>query len=142
MIKKTLIFAALSIFPTASAYSQPTPRSFFEAFAAKLMAKNPAINEFEVCIESDCETFSQNDVPRRVTAGMPADPSQASTGTAEAVGQIIGEAAKAVGVGGRIVVDYEKKADGSIKVRVEASFGTGSGAASGASSNPDNPFSK
>jgi hypothetical protein len=64
-------------------------------------------------------------------------------GVADAVSDIVGAAAKSVGIGGRVVVDYEKKPDGYIKVRVEASFGTGAGAAAGAgASNPDNPDSK
>jgi hypothetical protein len=125
------------------AYAQPTPKDLFEKFGAKVMEKNPNISEFEVCIESSCDTFFPSDIPRRVNPGAAADPSTAGTSVADAVGDIIGHASKAVGVGGRVVVDYEKKADGSIKVRVEASFGTGAGAAAGASSsNPDNGQSK
>lgn len=108
------------------------------------MAKDPNISEFEVCIENDCETFFPSDIPRKAGDGpaASADPSAVNT-VADAVGDIVGKAAKSVGVGGRVVVDYEKKADGSIKVHVEASFGTGAGAAAGAgASNPDNPYSK
>lgn len=140
---KSLILAACMSCASIGAYAepQPTPRIFFEKFAAQVMQKNSSITEFEVCIESTCETFLQTDIPRK--PGMVADPSNAGTSVADAVGDIVGNAAKAVGVGGKVVVDYEKKADGSIKVRVEASFGTGSGAAAGASgSNPDNGYSK
>jgi hypothetical protein len=111
----------------------------FEKIGSAVMEKHPNISEFEICIESNCETFFQTDIPRKAGNGPAAyaDPSQGG-GIADAVSDIVGKAAKSVGVGGRIVVDYEKKADGSTKVRVEASFGTGTGAAAGASSsNPD-----
>lgn len=125
----------------ATAQPQATPRMLFEKIGAPVMERSPAINEFEICIEQTCETFFSTDLPRK-NPGAAVDPSAVGS-VADAVGDIVGSAAKSVGVGGRVVVDYEKKADGSIKVRVEASFGTGSGAAAGAgASNPDNGYSK
>jgi len=133
------IFAVLLLGMPSMAFANPTPRMLFEKIGSAVMEKDPNISEFEVCIESNCETFFQTDIPRKAGNGPAgyADPSQVG-GIADAVSDIVGKAAKSVGVGGRIVVDYEKKADGSTKVRVEASFGTGTGAAAGASSsNPD-----
>lgn len=143
MIKR--ISTAIAVMTVSTALHAATPRQLFEKIGQPVMEKNPSINEFEVCIESVCETFYQSDIPRKAGDGKPmqADPSQT---VSDAVGHIVSNAAKSIGVGGRVVVDYEKKADGSIKVRVEASFGTGSGAASAAgsstSSNPDDPYSK
>lgn len=134
--KMKKIFTVLMLGMPVMAFANPTPRMLFEKIGSAVMEKDPNISEFEVCIESNCETFFQTDMPRDKVPKA-ADPSQAG-GVADAVSDIVGKAAKSVGVGGRVVVDYEKKADGSIKVRVEASFGTGTGAAAGASgSNPD-----
>ncbi|MGL6268972.1 MAG: hypothetical protein ACRC2O_13660, partial [Chitinophagaceae bacterium] len=117
-----------------------SPRQLFEKIAKPVMEKDPNITEFEICIENTCESFDQTDIPRKLSGSGPTavtDPSQVG-GVADAVGDIIGKAAKTVGVGGKLIVDYEKKPDGYIKVHVEASFGTGTGAAAGASgSNPD-----
>lgn len=140
MVKSLLLAAGLSFSCFAQA-QQVTPRALFEKIGAKVLEREPQITEFEICIENDCETFFQSDIPRK-NPGAAVDPSQVG-GVADAVGTIVASAAKSVGVGGRVVVDYEKKADGSIKVRVEASFGTGAGAAAGAgASNPDNGASK
>jgi hypothetical protein len=143
MIKRIATVIALTTASTAL-HAAATPRQLFEKIGQPVMEKNPQINEFEVCIEATCETFLQTDLPRKAGSGPAAyaDPSQVG-GVADAVSDIVGAAAKSVGVGGRVVVDYEKKPDGYIKVRVEASFGTGAGAAAGAgASNPDNPDSK
>lgn len=142
---KTMILAFCMSCVSIGAYAQPqpTPRVLFEKIGAAVMQRDPNITEFEVCIEQTCETFFQTDIPRKAGDGpaASADPSQVG-GVADAVSDIVGKAAKSVGIGGRVVVDYEKKADGSIKVHVEASFGTGAGAAAGAGkSNPDNPNS-
>jgi hypothetical protein len=143
MLKSVVICTAFVLAEVS--FAAVAPRVLFEKIGQQVMDKDPNITEFEVCIESNCETFFQSDIPRKAGDGRPlqADPSQT---VADAVGHIVGNAAKSIGVGGRVVVDYEKKADGSIKVRVEASFGTGSGAASAAgsstSSNPDDPYSK
>lgn len=136
---------ALSLSCVASAQTA-TPYMLFEKVGRKLLERDPSIVEFEICIERNCETFYQSDLPRKAGSGPAAvaDPSQAGT-VADAVSDIVGAAAKSVGIGGRVVVSYERKeADGALtKVRVEASFGTGTGAAAGASSsNPDNPDSK
>ena len=137
---KAILFSSVIACFSVSATAAVTPRVLFEKIGQQIMEREPNINEFEVCIESTCETFFQTDIPRKLSGSGPsavADPSQVGS-VADAVGDIVGKAAKSVGVGGRVVVDYEKKADGSIKVRVEASFGTGTGAAAGASgSNPD-----
>lgn len=142
------IFLAAFLSTSALSAQTATPRMLFEKIAKPVMERNPSINEFEICIENDCETFFQSDIPvdRSITGprnpGAAVDPGQVG-GVADAVGTIVASAAKSVGVGGRVVVDYEKKADGSTKVRVEASFGTGAGAAAGAgASNPDNGASK
>lgn len=144
MFKRLVLGLGIAGFSVAASASTATPRVLFDKIGKALMEKDPNITEFEVCIESTCETFFQSDIPRKAANGpaASADPSQVG-GVADAVSDIVGAAAKSVGVGGRVVVDYEKKADGSIKVRVEASFGTGAGAAAGAgASNPDNPYSK
>lgn len=145
---KPIMFAFALFAPTVASAQTATPRMLFEKIAQPVMERNPSINEFEICIENDCETFFQSDIPvdRSITGprnpGAAVDPGQVG-GVADAVGTIVASAAKSVGVGGRVAVDYEKKADGSIKVRVEASFGTGAGAAAGAgASNPDNGASK
>lgn len=143
MIKR--ISTAIALMAVSTALHAATPRQLFEKIGQPVMEKNPSINEFEVCIESVCETFYSYDIPRK-NPGAAVDPSQTG-GVADAVSDIVGAAAKSVGVGGKIVVDYEKKPDGYVKVRVEASFGTGSGAAAGAGatttgSNPDDGYSK
>lgn len=139
MLKSLLISSLLGLGSfSVSASAAVTPRMLFEKIGQPVMEKDPSITEFEVCIENTCETFFQADLPRKAGSGpaAAADPSQVGS-VADAVGDIVGKAAKSVGMGGRVVVDYEKRADGSIKVRVEASFGTGSGAPAGAGSNPD-----
>lgn len=137
----TLVFLLMLSSPALAV--DVTPRALFEKIGLPLMQRTPEIREFEICIENDCDTFYGSDIPRRVNPGAAVDPWTSGSTIADAVNDIVGSAAKSIGVGGRIVVDYEKKSDGSVKVRVEASFGTGSGAATGASgSNPDNPHSK
>lgn len=145
---KSLLLALSVGCASVSAGAEPraTTHDLFVAISS-VMLNDPNISEMEVCLESQCETYSRTDIPRE-RVPMAADPSTPpGGGVADAVSEIIGSAAKSVGVGGRIVVDYEKKADGSVKVRVEASFGTGTGAAAGASasvpgiSNPDNGHS-
>lgn len=140
---KKILFATNITFASFANAQAPSPRDLFENIGLSLMQKTPEIAEFEVCIESQCDTFYQSDIPRRVNPGAAADPSTTGSTVADAVNDIVGNAAKSLGIGGKIVVDYEKKADGSVKVKVEASFGTGAGAAAGAAgSNPDNPNSK
>lgn len=140
MLKSLLISSVITLagFSVSASASTVTPRMLFEKIGQPVMEKNPSINEFEVCIENQCETFFQADIPRKAGSGPAAvvDPSQAGS-VADAVSDIVGKAAKQVGVGGRIVVDYEKKPDGYIKVHVEASFGTGTAAPGAAGSNPD-----
>lgn len=122
---------------TASAQPARTPDAVFDA-VAYVMQRDANISEMEICVTDVCETYQRGDIPRRVNPGAVADPSNG--GVSDAVSDIVQSVGKTVGVGGRVVVDYEKKADGSVKVHVEVSFGTGTGAPAGAgaaSSNPD-----
>lgn len=136
MIKAPQLIYALMFTAFSASAASVTPRELFEKMGRSVMETDPNISEFEICIENNCEIFYGADIPRKNPAAA-VDPSQTG-GVADAVSDIVGKAAKSVGVGGKLVVDYEKKADGSIKVRVEASFGTGSGANAGAGgSNPD-----
>lgn len=132
-----LSFLFILLLPIARAETL-TPDAFFAQISHLL--DRPEVSEVEVCIEETCEAYTRG-VRIRPGAAAAADPSGggAATGVADAVGAIVESAAKSVGVGGRVVVDYDKKADGSIKVRVEVSFGTGAGAsaAAGGGSNPD-----
>lgn len=111
----------------------------------KIMQEDPNIAEIRLCIENVCDTYLESDLPRK---GGSADTmyerpkgNDAEGSAANAVSEIVGSVGKAVGVGGRVSIEYEQKnKDGSsVKVKVDASFGTGSGAAAGASGQQGNP---
>lgn len=116
-----------------------------------IFLQTPEITDFTLCVRGACETFDTRNLKRSFLD--PADDSEISDrkgGTPEllyqrpqsnepgkavagAVSEIVSAIGGTVGTGGRVVVDFETRKDGTVKVHVEASFGTGSGASAGAS---------
>lgn len=136
LLKSVLLCGAL-IFPAlASGGETMTPGELFDALYPTFQKHR--ISEAEVCVNGACETFPLVVDRGRVVSDKPgADDTVGADGhTAAAVGEILGVAGKQVGAGGRVVLDYEKRPDGTFKVHVEASFGVGSAAAAAASAAP------
>lgn len=136
-MKPFLLAVALLASPAYAA----TPAQVFEQITPTLQ-KYPDIKLVEICVpEGFCEIFTDFMWDRKggtaETLLRPTGPgTQDDPGSvAAAVSDIVGSTAKAVGIGGRVKVEYEQtKKDGTkTTVKVEASFGVGAGAAAGAS---------
>lgn len=135
-LKSVLMCGAL-LFPAfASGNEIPTPGDLFDALYPSFQKHR--ISEAEVCVNGACETYPVALDRGRVVSDKPgADDTVSAEGhTVSAVGEILGVASKQVGAGGRVIIDYEKRPDGTFKVHVEASFGVGSAAAAAASAAP------
>lgn len=138
-----LLASVAALLFSLPAYSA-MPAEAFDSIAPTLQ-KYPDIKLVEICVpEGFCEIFTDFQWERKGGSAdllyeAPKEGQGEAGSIAGAVGDIVGQTAKSVGMGGRITVEYEQtKKDGTkTKVKVEASFGVGAGAAAGAS--PSSP---
>jgi hypothetical protein len=133
MMKRFLVLAGLLCSPAFAATH--TPREIYEGEVEQVMAAHPEVSDLEICVEGVCETFyrERKGGTPEIMWQRPIGNDGNEGGVAKAIGDIVGSVGGKVGVGGRLVLDYDKKPDGTVHVHVEASFGAGSGAAAGAS---------
>jgi hypothetical protein len=140
MKQKLLLTCGLFLASHAAA-AAPTHAELFDRLIP--IMQDHRVSELDLCIDAVCENYSGLVWDRKTVSDKPGVDDLVGAeghGAAAAVGDIVGQVGKQVGAGGRIVVDYEKKTDGSLKIRVEASFGVGSAAAGAASvAPPQNP---
>lgn len=125
------------LFISGIASAAPTPAELFDQLAP--IFRDHRVSEAEICVDGTCQAFPNLVWDRKTVSDKPGVDDTAGAegfGAAGAVGSIVGDIGKQVGAGGRVVVDYERKPDGYLKIRVEASFGVGSAASSAASASP------
>lgn len=130
-MKNMILMAA--ILCGSAAYGQ-SPAEVFQKLEPTLQ-KYPGVTRIEICVpDGSCEVFAEFQRKAGDGPAASADPT-----VAQQVSDIIGQAGKATGVGGRVVVEYERtEKDGTkTKVKVDVAFGVGSGAPGASSSNPD-----
>jgi hypothetical protein len=134
---KAMLFAVCMGCVSVSAKAEPVEALHDQVFTTIISAiqENPGL-EVSLCVERICELYRIDELPRKGGSAetmfeRPKGNDEAGS-AAGAVSEIIGTVGKSVGVGGRVVIDLETHKDGTIKLHVEASFGTGTGAAAAA----------
>lgn len=131
-MKSSFLFAAVLLAAPAFADTL-TPSDLFKD-VAPILASQSNITEVELCVEGVCETFDIEHADSRkggtpqVVYQRPKTTSEQGT-LAKAMGDLVEAVGGKVGAGGRVVIDWEKKPDGTEKLHIEGTVGVGSAAA-------------